>query len=111
MEGEDIIEVEYCMSELVDKALGQRIEPASLDLTVETVNPLDVDERPPPTVKLTDAQQYAQLLATFFMDNSLDFTPANMMKLQGILEKLNKIYVANLKWQHQRTIYSFFKSA
>jgi hypothetical protein len=44
------------------------------------------------------------------MDNSLDFTPAYMMKLQGILEKLNKIYVANLKWQHQRTIYSFFKS-
>jgi hypothetical protein len=39
MEGEDIIEVEYCMSELVDKALGHRIEPASLDLTVEIVNP------------------------------------------------------------------------
>jgi hypothetical protein len=39
MEGEDIIEVEYCMSELVDKALGQRIEPTSLDLTAETVNP------------------------------------------------------------------------
>ena len=46
MEGEDIIEAGYCMSELVDMALGQRIEPASLDLTVETVNPLDVDERP-----------------------------------------------------------------
>jgi hypothetical protein len=46
-------------------ALGQRIEPASLDLTTETVNPLDVDERPPPIVKLTDAQQHAQLLATF----------------------------------------------
>jgi hypothetical protein len=36
------------------------------------------------------------------MDNSLDFTPANLIKLQGILEKLNKIFVANLKWQHQR---------
>lgn len=35
MEGEDIIEVEYCMSELVDMALGQRIEPVSLDLSVE----------------------------------------------------------------------------
>ena len=111
MEGEDIIEVEYCMSQLVDKALRQRIKPASLDLTTETVNPLDVDERPPPIVKLTDAQQHAQLIATFFMDNSLDFTPANLMKLHGILEKLNKIYVANLKWQHQWTIYSdFFKS-
>jgi hypothetical protein len=59
MEGEDIIEVGYCMSELVDMALGQRIELASLDLTAETVNPLDVDERPPPIVKLTDTQQHA----------------------------------------------------
>jgi hypothetical protein len=40
------------------------------------------------------------------MDNSLDFTPVDLMKLQGILEKLNKIYVANLKWQHQRIISS-----
>jgi hypothetical protein len=38
MEGEDIIEAEYCMLELVDMALGQRIKLASLDLTVETVN-------------------------------------------------------------------------
>jgi hypothetical protein len=110
MEGEDIIEAEYCMSELVDMALGQIIEPASLYLIAKTVNPLDVDERPSPIVKLTDAQQHAQLLATFFMENSLDFTPADMMKSQGILEKLNKIYVANLKWKHQQTIDSFFKS-
>jgi hypothetical protein len=110
VESEDIIEAEYCMLELVDMALGQRIEPTSLDLIAETVNPLDIDERPPPNVKLTDAQQHAHLLATFFMDNSLDFAPADLMKLQGILEKLNKIYVANLKWQHQRTIDSFFKS-
>ena len=78
-----------------------------MDLTAKTVNPLDVDERPPPIVKLTDAQQHAQLLATFFYGQ---FTPADLMKLHGILEKLNKIYVANLKWQHQRTIDSFFKS-
>jgi hypothetical protein len=53
-----------CMSELVDMALGQRIEPTSLDLIVETVNPLDVDERPPPIVKMMDAQQHAHILAT-----------------------------------------------
>jgi hypothetical protein len=81
MEGEDIIEAEYCMAELVDMALGQRIKLISLDQTVETVNPLDVDERPPPIVKLTDAQQHAQLLDTFFMDNSLDFIPVDLMKL------------------------------
>ena len=44
------------------------------------------------------------------MDNSLDFIPADLMKLQGIIEKLNKIFVANMKWQHQQTIVSFFKS-
>ena len=47
---------------------------------------LDVDERPPPTIKLADAQHHAQLLATFFMDHSLDFTPTNVMKLHAILE-------------------------
>jgi len=59
MESEDIIEAEYCMSKLIDMALGQRIKPASLDLTAETLNPLDGDERPPPIVKLTDTQQHA----------------------------------------------------
>ena len=83
MEGEDIIEAEYCMSEMVDTALGQRIKLASLELTVETVNRLDVDERPPPIVNLTDAQRHAQLIATILMDNSLDFTPAYLMKLQA----------------------------
>ena len=62
---------------------------------------LDVDERPPPIVRLVDAQHHAQLLATFFMDNPFEFTPIDVMKLQAILEKLNEIYVANLKWKHQ----------
>ena len=31
------------------------------------------------------------------MDNPLEFTPADVMKLQVILDKLNKIFVANLK--------------
>jgi hypothetical protein len=55
------------MSELVDMALGQRIEPTSLDLTPKTVNPLDVDERHPPIVKLMDAQQHAHIIATFLL--------------------------------------------
>ena len=46
----------------------------------------------------------------FFMDDSLNFTHAYIMKLRAILEELNKIYVAILKWQYQQTIYSFFKS-
>ena len=34
------------------------------------------------------------------MHNPLDFTPADVMKLRALLEKLNKIVFANLKWQH-----------
>ena len=65
MEGEYIIEAEYCMLELVDMALGHRIKPPGFDLKVEPLDSLDVDERPIPIVKLANAQ----LWATFFMDN------------------------------------------
>ena len=53
MEGEDNVEAKYCMWELVDMALGQRIEPLSVDLNAKPLDSLDVDERPPPIVKLT----------------------------------------------------------
>ena len=83
------IEVEYCMLELVDMALGQKLKPPGFDLDAKPLDSLDVDERPPPIVKLVDAQHHAQLLATFFMDNPLELTPTYVMKLQAILEKLN----------------------
>ena len=44
------------------------------------------------------------------MDKSLEFTPIDIKKLHAKLEKLNETFVANLKWQHQETIGSFFKS-
>ena len=44
MKGEDIIEVEYCMSKLVDMTLGQRIKPPRLDLNAKPLDFLDVDE-------------------------------------------------------------------
>ena len=46
-------------------------------------------------MKLVDAQHHAQLLATFVMDNPLDFTSTNVMKLHAILEKLHKIIVVD----------------
>jgi hypothetical protein len=54
------------MAKLIDMALGHGIEPSSFDLNAKPLNYLDVDERPPPIVKLIDAQHHAQLLATFF---------------------------------------------
>ena len=62
-----------------------------------------------PIEELADAQHHIQFLITdMFMNNPLEFTIANVMKLYAILEKLQKIYVTNLNWQHQRTIDSFF---
>ena len=48
-------------------ALGHGIEPPSFDLNAKPFDCLDVDERPPPIVKLVDAQHQAQLLATFLL--------------------------------------------
>ena len=99
------------MSKLVDMALGQRIELPSFELNAKPLDSLDVDERLPPILKLAHASHHAQLLATFFLiENPIKFTPTNIMKLQVILEKLDEIYVAKLKWQHQQTSDSFFKS-
>ena len=64
MQGEDIVDIEYCMLELLDTALGQRIKPTSFNLNAKPLHPLEVDERPPPIVKLVDAQHHAQLLDT-----------------------------------------------
>ena len=95
-EGEDIIKVEYCMSELVDP-LGQRRESPNFDLNAKPLDSLDIDEKPPFIMKLATAQYHAHLLIAFFMDNPLKFTLAKIMKLQTISEKLNKLNVANLK--------------
>ena len=69
------------LSELVDMAWGERIEPPRFDLNAEALDSLDVDERPLPIVKVAYVQHHAQLLATFFMDNPIGFTLANIMKL------------------------------
>ena len=53
-------------------ALGQKTKPPSFDHNAKHLECLDVDERPPPRMKLADAQHHAQLLATFcFMDKPI----------------------------------------
>ena len=59
MEDEENIGVGYCMSELVDMALRQRIEPHGFDLSAKPLNFLDVDERSPLIVKLATTQHHA----------------------------------------------------
>ncbi len=60
------------------------IEPPSFDLNAKLLDFLDVDERPPPIVKLAYAQHYACFLAILLMDEPFEFTRACIMKLQAI---------------------------
>ena len=62
--------------------MAKIIKPPSFDLNAKPLDSLDVNEKPPPIVKLADAQHLAQMLATFVMDNPFEFTPTNIMKLQ-----------------------------
>ena len=88
-------------------ASKQRIELPSFDLNAKPLDSLDIEERPPPIVKLVDTQHHAQLSTTIVMDNPLEFNLAYILKMHAISEKLNEIYVANVRWQHQHTIVSF----
>ena len=45
-----------------------------------------------------------------FYGDLLEFTHVDVVKLHAILEKLNNIFVVDLKWQHQWTFDSFSKS-
>ena len=74
-------------------ALGQRMKSPNYALDAKPLDTLDVDERSPPIVKSC----IASLLAFFLMDDSLQFISTYVKKLHAILEKLNKLYVANLK--------------
>jgi hypothetical protein len=71
MEGEDIIELELSIDELVDAALGIN-HAQGFDLNVD-LHSVDVDDVAPPTLKLSDAKRHASLLFTFLLDNSLHF--------------------------------------
>ena len=71
MKGEGIIEATNCMSKLVDMALGQWIEAPSFDIDAKLFDYLDVDERPPPIVKLANAHHHTRLLATYFYEQPI----------------------------------------
>ena len=109
MNSEDIIEVDFCISKLVDMALQQRMRHPSLTLTH---SPLDLFKcwwETPNTMKLACSTS-CPFVSYILIDNALEFTTTNAMKVCAISEKLNKICATNFKWQHQQTIDSFFKS-
>ena len=69
--GEEIIELELSIDELVDAPLGTN-STQYFDLNVD-LDSVDVDDVAPPTLKLSDARCRASLLSSFLLKNSFIF--------------------------------------
>ena len=80
------------------------------DLNVD-LHSVDVDDVAPPTIKLSDAKHHASLLSNFLLDNSLHFGVNKIISFQKLVGNLEKMTVANLGRQHQRSLNSYFKSS
>ena len=70
-----------------------------------------MDDVAPPTVKLSDAKRHASLLSNFFLDNSLHFGVNEILSFQKLVGNLDKMIVANLGRQNQRSLNSYFKNS
>ena len=106
MEGEEIIELELNTNELLDATL--EINYAQVfDLNVH-LHLVDVDGVASPIVKLSDAKRHASLLSNFLLDNSLHFGVNEIISFQKLVENLDKMTLANLSKQHQRSLSSYF---
>jgi hypothetical protein len=109
MEGEEIFELELSIDELVDVVLGiNYAQGFDLDGNLHSI---DVDDVAPPTIKLSDAKHHASLLSNFLSDNSLQFGVNVIISFQKLVENLDKMTVAYLRKQHQRSLNSYFKNS
>jgi hypothetical protein len=103
MDGEELIEKELTNIDLVDMALEVvEASPSNLDLNVDPIP--NVDDQPPPIVKLFD-------VVSFLLNNLINFSVQDVTNFQKVLGKLDKMGVANLNKQQQRTLDSYFKSS
>jgi hypothetical protein len=92
MEGEDIIELELSIDELVDATLGIN-HAQGFDLNVD-LHSVDVGDVAPPIVKFSDAKRHASLLSNFLLDNSLHFGVNEVISFQKLVGNLDKKTIA-----------------
>jgi hypothetical protein len=109
MEGEEITKLELSIDELVDAALGINYA-QGFDLNVD-LHSINVDNVAPPTIKLSDAKRHTSLLSNFLLNISLHFGVNKILTSQVLVGNLNKMTIANLGRQHQRSLKSYFKSS
>ena len=93
----------------MDVALGANYA-QGFDLNID-MHSINVDDVAPPTIQLSDAKRHASLLSNFLLDNSLHFGVNEMISFQKLIENLDKMTIANLGRQHQRSSNSYFKSS
>jgi hypothetical protein len=108
MEGEEINKLELSIDELVDVALGINYA-QGFDLNVH-MHLVKVDDVAPPIIKLSHIKRHASLLSNFLLDNHLHFGVNETISFQKLVGNLDKMMVAYLSRQHQRSLNSYFKS-
>jgi hypothetical protein len=96
-------------SMLVDVALGINYA-QGFDLNVD-LHLVNVNDVSPPTVKLSGVKRNASLLSNFLLDNSLHFGVNGIISFQKLVGNIDKMTIANLGRQHQRSLNSYFKSS
>ena len=70
-----------------------------------------MDDVVSPTIKLSDANHHVSFLSNFFSDNSLHFGVNEIISFQKLAWNLDKMTVANLGREHQKSLNSYFKSS
>ena len=100
---------ELSIDELVDGALGTN-NAKDFDLNFD-LHSVDVDDVAPRTIKLSEAKCHASLLSSILFKYSLYFGVNEIISFQKFVGNLDKMTVANLGRQHQRSLISYFKSS
>jgi hypothetical protein len=61
-------------------------------------------------IKFSDDKRHASMLSNFLLDTSLHFGVNKILSFQKPIGNLDKMIVANLSRQNQRSLNSYFKS-
>ena len=72
---------------------------------------VDVDDVAPPTIKLSVAKRHESLLSSFLLEDSLYFGVNEIISFQKLGGIVDKLTIANLGRQQQRSLDSYFKSS
>ena len=70
-----------------------------------------MDDVGPPTVDLSDAKHHASLLSSFLLKNSLYSSVNKVISFEKLVGNIDKVTVANLGRQYQKSLNSYFKSS